>query len=117
MAVKFPFVSAFTCERVLREKDDVLSAIRLVDVFFVPEDAPVGAVIQFYAFVSLKIVPAPDEEITLGLTLIRPTGEREHVPAPSGPTKIQKFRDDPSVPVGVTIIMQVSVKVKDMGTH
>ena len=117
MPIQFKFVSAFTCERILREKDDVLSAIRLVDVFFVPEDAPAGAAVQFYVCVTLKTAPAPEEEVTLEVTLVRPTGERERVPTPGGPSKIQRFQDDPSVPVGVTIIMLTTVRVKDMGTH
>ena len=30
-------VSALICERILHERDKVLSAIRIVDIFYVPE--------------------------------------------------------------------------------
>jgi hypothetical protein len=40
MANARPYLAgAFICEKVLREKDDVLSAIRIVDTFFIEEHA------------------------------------------------------------------------------
>jgi hypothetical protein len=51
-------VSLLVCERVLREMDGVLSAIRVVDIFYVPQKPPeipaeMLPMVQAYAFASL----------------------------------------------------------------
>ena len=117
MAVKFEFVSAFICERVLMEADGVTSAIRIVDIFFVPEGAPEEAIVPFYLIVLLKTVPVPDEEIRIGVTLIRANGERERLPDPPGqPFKLQLFSGDPSIPGGFSLILHANIKPRNMGT-
>jgi hypothetical protein len=117
MAVKFPFVSAFLCERVLQEKDGIVSAIRIVDVFQIPEDAPSETVIQFFAVVSLRTVPVPDEEVRVGVTIVNALGERQRLPDPSEkPFRLSALDGDASVPNGISLIMQLNIKPKNMGT-
>lgn len=57
MANTKPFVAAaFLCEKVLQEPDNVQSAIRIVDTFFVPANLPNDAtpVVLITGIVSLK---------------------------------------------------------------
>jgi hypothetical protein len=79
MAVKFPFVSALLCERVLIDQDKLVSAIRIVDVFQVPEGTPEGTAIQIWAIVTLKTVPVPDETVRVGAWLVGVSGERKRL--------------------------------------
>lgn len=115
MAVKFEFVSAFICERVLQEEGGIVSAIRIVDVFFVPEGAPEDTPISFYVVASLKTVPVPDSEVTVGITLVRTTGEHEQLAQPQK-YHLLSYNNDPSIPGGFNLLMQLNVKPKNMGT-
>ena len=118
MAVKFEFISAFLCERALIDQDGVLSAIRVVDIFQLPDEASQTTPIQFFACISLKTVPVPNEEITVSLTVVRVSGERERIADQSGgkPIKLQEQTPDPSVPGGVSLIVQLSIVPKNFGT-
>jgi hypothetical protein len=108
-------VIAFICERVLIEKDDIPSIVRMVDVFFIPEGAPPEAPFRFYLFVSVKTLPAKGKKITLSVTLINTLGERDRLPDPDT-SEPPVFRNDPSVPTGTLLIAQISVVPKHMGT-
>src|SRR5882757_2438042 len=89
MAV-LPFVSAATvCERVLHEKDNVLSVIRMVDTFFIEtppqpvgEPAPVLVVLglQLTLLISLKAGDVPSGSYPVQLALRKPTGETKILP-------------------------------------
>src|SRR5579864_9763132 len=104
MAVKFEFVSAFLCERSLTEADGISSAIRMVDVFFIPEDTSEDAVVQFFAVVSLKTVPVPvNTKVEIGVTLVRASGEREKLPSPGSPYTLDAYQHDPSIPAGFNL--------------
>ena len=79
-----PLVSvACMCEKILTEKDGVLSAIRLVDTFFVerpiqplPENVKAG--IQMSALVSLKSGDVTGEQ-EIKITLRKPSGETKEI--------------------------------------
>jgi hypothetical protein len=116
--IKFEFVSALLCERILREADGIVSAIRIVDIFQVPENPPENFSVKFFAFVTLKTVPVPESaSVVLGATLIKPDGTRSPItPADREPVTIKQFRDDPSVPGGVSLVVEVNVKPQTMGT-
>ena|SRR5438874_5838763 len=81
-----PLVSvACMCEKILQEKDGVLSAIRLVDSFFVerptqalPENITAG--IQLSALVSLKSGDITGEQ-EIQLKLRKPSGEMKDIGA------------------------------------
>ena len=75
MAVTFISVSGLLCEKVLQEAESIFSAIRIVDVFQIPHDAPPSALVQFTGLVLLKAMPA-EEEFRVGVTLVGSSGER-----------------------------------------
>jgi hypothetical protein len=118
MAVKFPFVSGFLCERVMTEKDDIPSAIRMVDLFYVPDGLPEGTGIQFWAFVMLKIVPVPEVKAKVSISIVNSKGERQSLPPPTpdGMIELSPFQGDRSVPGGITLILQFNVIPKNLGT-
>ena len=117
MAVKFQFVSAFLCEKVLFEQDNIISAIRIVDIFQVPEGVDSTTLtITFFAVVSLRSVPVPDAEVDVGVTLVRVSGERERLPyATRNPFKLRESSPDPSLPGGISLIMQFQIVPKNFG--
>ena len=119
MAVKFPFITAFVCERILQERDQVNSAIRIVDVFYVRREDAHGkseARVQFFAFLSLKTSPPPPDEFTFEIAAIAPSGETE-VLASATKFKFKGFEQDPSVPSGATFVINCNVKPKGFGTY
>jgi hypothetical protein len=73
-------VCMFLCERILLEQDQVPSAIRIFDVYYVP-DMPPGAppdaipLIQPWVFVSLKAVIGHGGKHAVRLRLINTIGE------------------------------------------
>jgi hypothetical protein len=82
-----PFVNvAAFCERVLQEKDNVLSAIRIVDQINVqalgdvaPEDLPAGSTIQSTLLVMLKAGDARGPQ-TIQVVIEDPAGGRREGP-------------------------------------
>jgi hypothetical protein len=117
MAVKFPFTSAFLCERVLFDQDRCLSAIRIVDIFQIPENAPPETTVQFFAVLVLKAAPPiPDEEVSIGVWLVRVSGERLRLPDPHGqPYKLHQLNPDTSAAGGVSIAIQLNLIPKHFG--
>ena len=117
MAVKFEFVNTVICEKVLTEVDGITSAIRIVDLFFIPENAPETFVIQFTVIIALRAFITSPEEFRVGITLIGPTGNRQRLPdPPEQPYKLSIFENDPSVPSGFTLIIGCAVKPTKLGT-
>jgi hypothetical protein len=110
--------SALICEKVLNEADNVLSAIRLVDIFkFVPvpnvpvEQRPVVITI----LVITRFMAAEGSEQTFDLELVRPNGETR----PIGERFVAKIipNEVPGAPAGVNIVVQIGVIPKQMGLH
>ena len=117
MAVTFISVSGLLCEKVLQEAESIFSAIRIVDVFQIPQDAPPSAVIQFTGLVLLKAMPA-EEEFRIGVTLVSSSGERMQLPEPPGnPFRLPVYEQDPSIPVGFSLLLQFNVGTSKMGTN
>jgi len=111
MAIKFPFVSAFLCERVLQEHDNIISAIRIVDIFQVPKKLAEHTAVSFYAVVSLRTVPVPDEQVRVKIAMVQVSGDREYLPDPPGqPYDLRKLTPDPSLPGGVSLIVQLNLR-------
>jgi hypothetical protein len=116
MAVKFSYVSAFLCERVLIERDEVLSAIRIADIFQIPENPPDNLVIQFWLVLSLKIaIESESSEYRLKCTLIRSSGERAIIVPDQVVTPMRRF-DDRSIPLTLGFVAQINLKPQNMGT-
>jgi hypothetical protein len=113
-------VSAFLCERILHEADGVLSAIRIVDVFYVelPTNAPEGAValIQPHCLVIFKTQPGHHGEHSMAFKMLNTKGEltsigeamRTDFGARSGLGK--------DIPGGANVAIQLNVAVKNYGT-
>jgi hypothetical protein len=116
MAEKFPYVSAFFCERVLLEKDEVLSAIRIADIFQIPENPPENFLIQFWLVLNVKIaIESESAEYRLMCTLIRSTGDRVVI-VPEQTVKPMRRFDDPSIQTSLGFIAQITLKPQNMGT-
>ena len=111
--------SLILCERVLHEEDGVTSAIRIVDIFYVPKK-PEGApenilpLAQAHGLVNLKAEPNHEQEHELEFRTINTVGEVQSL----GPPMKIKFtsRVGPQSPRGVTADIQLNVLVKRFGT-
>jgi len=111
-------VSAFICERVLVEKDDVISAIRIVEIFYVPElptNAPEDAValIQAWCIVILKALPGHYEKHVIELKLLNALGALTSIGSEEA-----DFSTRPelgSVPTGASLALQLNIGVKNYG--
>ena len=83
-AMPKPLVAvACLCEKILQEKDNVLSAIRMIDTVFVeqvPQNLPEGmkAGFQMSALISLKSGAVTGEQ-QIAITLRTPSGEKRSV--------------------------------------
>jgi len=117
MALSFEFVSAFVCERALIDQEGVLSAIRMVDIFQVPENIVQQTVITFYAVFSLRTMPVPDQDVKVAVYFARASGDRDRLPnpPPDEPYKLRRFLADPSIPGGVLIVIQVNIQPRNAG--
>jgi hypothetical protein len=114
------------CEKVLREQDGVLSAIRIVDEFRVhplpagfPSDLPPAIYsIPFVVFLAAKFQTEGETETTIELALSRPDGEV--VPLTEAKKSVllrpatSRF---PGAPIGVNLIFEMGVIPKMMGNH
>jgi hypothetical protein len=118
-----PFVisaSVLLCQNALTEPDGVISAIRIVDIFFVsekPADAPENLLplVQAYACVILKTVPHYTEEHVIQLKLINTIGEVSNLGEPiTLPFAAKPGMQD--VPGGISINAQLNIGVKRLGT-
>jgi hypothetical protein len=73
-AIKPLVAIATVCERVLQEKDDVMSIIRVVDVFTLPQDMPNDYVLPLTIAVFLR-AGAAEGTFELQLQVRKPNGE------------------------------------------
>lgn len=111
-------VSAFLCERVLTEADGVMSAIRIVDLFYVrdlPADQKGQALpqIRFYACVFFKSKPGKyPHSVQTKLQQVDGTvqllGEESVV--------MESKSGAEELPGGVTIQVELNIAVSQLGT-
>jgi hypothetical protein len=115
------------CERVLFEKDDTLSAIRIVDVFHVasplpgpyveppteetiPTDAPV---VHAWAIASIKATPGYTGTHNVDIKLLSTAG----VLVPVGDTLTKPFGSTvPESPTAIGVVAQLKLLVRRVGT-
>jgi hypothetical protein len=110
MPINTLIVNAVLCERVLREKDDVLTAVRMVDaVLFNAGTAPK---VDFVVLAFVKSDVAQSVNLTIQLT------------SPSGSLKVLGTRPltlgsqfGPSAPQAMTAVIELSLRVRDEGTY
>lgn len=113
--------TAFICERILQEADTVVSAIRIVDVFYVPElppDAPPGALpfVQAYGVFTIRTLPGHYGEHLLKFRLLNTQGEWSDL-GPPIKTEIKARLDfAQSVPGGASAFVQLNIAARNLGT-
>jgi len=114
-------VNLFVCERTLVEADGVLSAIRLIDIFFVPGERPIGVpeeampLVQAYGCALLKTKPGYVGEHSLQMKILNTIGEMTSTGDPATVKLFSKLGME-EVPGGVSIAIQLNIGVKRFGT-
>jgi len=115
MAEKPYLAAAFLCERVLQEKDDVLSVVRIVDTLYVsvPENLPPNenAAIQITLLLSFKKA-SPGIEVEKHQAVLRihpPSGEPKD---PIGTTDFFFKQDELA---GSNLIINMGLGIKEFG--
>jgi hypothetical protein len=108
--------TAITCEKILTEQGDgVLSAIRMVDVFFVNQDDPRPPEERPIAINLIVNVKVPDlSEHTIQIALARPDSDPVLI---GGAEKTKADSGFPGVPCGLGLTMTIGVIPKVLGTH
>lgn len=108
------------CERFLAENDGVMSAIRIVDLFFVPEklfgvpDDVVFQLIQPRALIVIKAIPGHIEAHAVRVRLINTIGESSILAE-----QVLTFGTKPGfeeAPGTINIAMQLNLGVRRFGT-
>jgi hypothetical protein len=106
------------CEKVLFEFDNVISVIRLVDLFFVPPD-PSDFAVLMQVLVMCSFEHDDESDHVIHLSLKRPDGSEKTIEFPNGmefsfegqPTQY------PGVPKGYSFAASWGVKATHMGLH
>jgi hypothetical protein len=109
------------CEKVLNEADGVISTVRLIEMFFVPETStpPDQSVVLMQVFINCKFPPGDDSKHAISLRLTRPDGSEKdvdfgmpmEVSLAEIPVKI------PLAPKAFNFILPWGVKATHMGVH
>lgn len=84
MATTRPYVSAaFACEKLLVEKDDVFSAIRMVDTFFINpsdiENLPQGVAARIRTIITIAVKADSPMDGEISLAINTPDGQRNNI--------------------------------------
>jgi hypothetical protein len=106
-------------ERFLNEQDRVISAIRIVDIFFVdPVDQDTQAekkAVLVNVLIVTKFLPGSEDEHQVKLSLLRPSGALKEVGEPI--VARVDFSNYPNAPTGLSVKATVPVAVTELGTH
>lgn len=116
MAEKPYLAAAFLCERVLLEKDEVLTAVRIVDTFHVsvPKNLPADAkpAIQITVLLGFKkAIGDQPEKHQAALRVQAPSGEISERP----PTLDFYFKAEEVT--GANLILTLNLPVREFGTY
>jgi hypothetical protein len=107
-------VTAFLCEKVLTEPDGVMSAIRIVDLFSVPETSPgVRPQIRFYGCVLFKSMPGRYEHV-VQMRILQVDGTTRILGDETVVMASSSGKDD--IPGGVNIQAEFNIVVQQPGT-
>jgi hypothetical protein len=74
MAINIITCSLLICEKLLVEADGITSAIRIVDVFYVPHPAPEMPIIGVEALLTLRVKGYDESDHLLDVILLAPSG-------------------------------------------
>jgi hypothetical protein len=116
MPKKILAANVIVCQLVLDQKDDVMSAIRIIDMIWahVRPDVPIeeqGVMVN--ALVQVKSYIGDMEEHHVRLELVRPDGEITELFDKTVPVTSRL----PGTPGGMNLVLQVVVVPRQMGTH
>src|SRR5262249_21322420 len=105
------------CEEIRSDDDAILSAIRIVDVFFVtpPTDNHEPDRFSFRVLLMAKYEDRDGRDHNIQLELVRPTGDRKVLG--NSETFALKTRKYPDAQPGVNLTAVLSLKATHMGTH
>ena len=104
------------CEKALNE-DGILSAIRIVDVFFfspIPDLPADKQAIGVTIIVITKFPPDDTTEHSFELKLVRPDGKTVTMGESRNLKIASKF---PGLPAGFNVVVEAAIKVEQYGTH
>jgi hypothetical protein len=121
MPIQLVSASAFICEKILQEIDGVPTAIRIADIFTLPEYAPkvptALQVVDFTLMVIIKVLGvSPTEKHTVLVTMTRPDGQESQIFVNQNVT-FSQFEGHPEIPSGASLGMRVNVSGEVMGVH
>jgi hypothetical protein len=104
------------CEKLLTEGDGAMSAIRMVDVFFVPplDQAPPNVGVPMCVLATIKTSPEDIAEHSLELRLVRPSGATVTIGERFQGPPNTKFKDGLRA---YNLIAQIGVIPKELGIH
>lgn len=111
-------LNVLICEKLLVEQDNVISAIRIVEVFNIPVNPEVPLDRQGPSMVILasgKVPPDDESEHWVELFLVRPNGESSAIGESLRSVFPGQAQSD--FPRGFTIGFHLVVLAKQMGTH
>lgn len=114
------YSSLVLCEKVLQESDGVVSAVRIVDIFYVsqtgievpPEHRAV--LMQMFFQAKFPATAAVGEEHAVELILERPNGESGNVATSDAVRLVPSKVDGPK---GISVVARFGVIPRQMGTH
>lgn len=113
--------NVLVCERVLYEADGVLSAIRMIDVFYVSPEKPKGVpdqalpLLQASICAMLKSVPGHEEEHTFEIQLINTLGKASVLAGPIK-SKLGASVGMESLPGGLGMNTNLNLSAQHTGT-
>ena len=114
--------SLIICERALQEKDDVISAIRIVDLFLValvPDIPPDKQAVSMTLVVSCQFANDDESTHSLAIRLLRPDGSDKEVELEK-PLEINLASfplRTPDSTRGIQLVAPWGVKPTHMGRH
>jgi hypothetical protein len=111
-------INFLVCERVLIEQDQVLTIIRVVDVFFIkpiPNVPPENRLVTMTVLAMAKFAPEDASDHTMQFSLIRPDGDKKTV---GDLTQIKLApKKYPGLHSSVNFFTPVNVIPSQLGTH
>jgi hypothetical protein len=102
--------SAILCEKVLKDQDGLLSAIRIADTISVPRSSPTS---QFFIVVFVRSSAVVSSQRLMSVHLRQPGETTVDV----GTDKVAFDRPDESYPMSATMVLEFWLTFKDSGLH
>jgi len=121
---QFLSASMVICEKVLNEQDGVLSAIRIVDVFYVQEipkeitEIEGLAIMEASIILAIRVSPPTQSERILSLKISHPNGETKEIfSKPVSLAGNPLIPKDSDVPRGTTLHIRLALTKRILGTY